>query len=119
MLLEDGLEGDHARPGKRAVTLIQEEHLAVIGAFVGTGVIAPQRLRRNLVIRGINLNALRGQQVAIGDAVVEITIPCAPCSRMERELGTGGYNALRGHGGWCAAVITPGRITIGDAVRPA
>jgi MOSC domain-containing protein YiiM len=40
---ESGLDGDHGRPGKRAVTLIQAEHLPVIAAIGGTG---PGRRRR-------------------------------------------------------------------------
>lgn len=113
-----GLSGDHGRPGKRALTLIQAEHLAAIGAFLGQPPIAPEILRRNIVVSGLNLSALRGRQVQIGRALVEITGPCAPCSRMETALGHGGYNALRGHGGWCAAVIAPGALVLGDAVTP-
>ncbi|WP_316015898.1 MOSC domain-containing protein [Roseobacter sp. HKCCA0434] len=112
----DGLAGDHARPGKRAVTLIQAEHLAVIGALAGREVGA-ELLRRNLVVAGINLNALKGREVAIGGAVLRWTVPCHPCSRMEEALGPGGYAAMRGHGGWCAEVVVPGRVAIGDAVR--
>ena len=48
-----GLEGDHARPGKRAVTLVQAEHLPVIGAMLGRVPVAPDILRRNLVVSGI------------------------------------------------------------------
>ena len=117
-IAEAGLAGDHARPGKRAVTLIQAEHLTVIGACLGRGRIAPETLRRNLVVSGLNLSALRGRRVAVGSAVLHITGPCAPCSRMEAALGPGGYSAMRGHGGWCAAVLQPGRIARGDAVRP-
>ncbi|MGB0967178.1 MAG: MOSC domain-containing protein [Halocynthiibacter sp.] len=73
-------------------------------------------LRRNLLVSGINLSAMRNHQIKIGEVVVEITIPCAPCSRMEAILGHGGYNAMRGHGGWCARVITPGKIQIGDPI---
>jgi MOSC domain-containing protein YiiM len=32
---EAGLDGDHGRPGKRAVTLIQAEHLPVIARWRG------------------------------------------------------------------------------------
>jgi MOSC domain-containing protein YiiM len=113
-----GLEGDHGRGGKRAVTLFQDEYLPVVGAMLGQGAISPAVLRRNLVVSGLNLNALRDRRVAIGGAVLEITGVCAPCSRMEEALGKGGYSALRGHGGWCASVIEPGKIAVGDSVRP-
>jgi len=115
---EGGLEGDHARPGKRAVTLIQAEHLPVIAGLAQRTVIKPETLRRNIMIRGINLTALRHNRLRIGGAVVQITVQCAPCSRMEKLLGPGGYNAMRGHGGWCAEVLQPGRVTIGDRVEP-
>jgi MOSC domain-containing protein YiiM len=111
-----GLEGDHGRAGKRAVTLMQGEHLAAVGAFLGRGPVAPEVLRRNIVVEGVNLSALNGWTVAVGDAVLRITGVCAPCSRMEEALGPGGYNAVRGHGGWCAEVVTPGRIAVGDGV---
>lgn len=113
-----GLSGDHARAGKRALTLIQAEHLPVIAALCGHQIIAPELLRRNLVISGINLTALRHGVVGIGDAHIQITKPCAPCSRMEAALGPGGYNAMRGHGGWCAEVIVEGQICLGDRIEP-
>ena len=115
---QNGLAGDHARPGKRALTLIQAEHLPVIAALAHIGTVVPETLRRNVVVSGLNLGALRGKQLRIGEAVVEITIPCAPCSRMEAALGPGGYNAMRGHGGWCAKVVSPGPIQIGAEVTP-
>ncbi|MCU4651691.1 MOSC domain-containing protein [Roseibacterium sp. SDUM158016] len=117
-LTEAGLAGDHGRHGKRAVTLIQAEHLPVIAALAGCATVAPETLRRNLVVSGINLAALRGRDLRIGRAVLRITGPCAPCSRMEAALGPGGYNAMRGHGGWCAEVVSPGPIAPGDAVDP-
>lgn len=112
-----GLVGDHrARPGKRAVTLIQEEHLPVIAALCGLASLPPELLRRNLVVGGLNLSALRGRFVRIGDVTLEVTGPCAPCSRMEVVLGEGGYNAMRGHGGMTAAVLQGGRLQIGMPV---
>lgn len=117
-LSEAGLLGDHGRAGKRAVTLIQAEHLPVIGALAGMSDVTPQELRRNLVISGLNLLALRKGLMRIGGAVIEIHGPCPPCSRMEKALGPGGYNAMRGHGGWYANVAEPGVIRVGDTVNP-
>ena len=115
LLTEDGIEGDHGRAGMRAVTLIQAEHLPVIAALAGAAA-PPEALRRNVVVAGLNLGALRGAVLRIGAARVEVTGPRHPCSRMEEALGPGGYNAVRGHGGWCASVVAPGRIALGDEV---
>ncbi|MEX0365020.1 MAG: MOSC domain-containing protein [Ruegeria sp.] len=114
----DGLDGDRARAGKRAVTLVQAEHLAAIGSYLGQGPVAPEVLRRNIVVGGINLAALKGREVQVGEAVLRLTVICAPCSRIEEALGAGGYSAVRGHGGWCAEVVQPGLIRVGDPVTP-
>ncbi len=114
----DGLDGDRGRAGKRAVTLVQHEHLTTIGSFLGRGAIAPEILRRNLVVSGINLASLKGREVQVGEAILCFSVICAPCSRMEEALGKGGYSAVRGHGGWCADVVQPGRVRLGDPVQP-
>ena len=118
MLSPNGLDGDRARGGKRAVTLIQAEHLPCIAAYMGCKDVAPADLRRNLVVSGLNLIALRGRVVRLGTAVIEVTGPCAPCSRMEETLGHGGYAAVRGHGGVTARVIQPGSVDVGCTVEP-
>lgn len=118
-LTNDGLSGDRARPGKRAVTLIQAEHLPVIAALLRRGAVTPEDMRRNLVVSGINLAALKGRRLRIGTAVLELTKICAPCSRMEDTFGPGGYSAIRGHGGWCAQILSPGAVILGDSVIPA
>ena len=108
-----GLEGDRfsgRTESPRQVTLIQLEHLAVIAACLGREPIDPALLRRNIVVSGINLLALKDKNFHIGDAVLEFTGACHPCSKMERLLGAGGYNAMRGHGGITARVIDAGVI---------
>ena len=101
----------------RQVTLIQHEHLAVIASLARVDAVDPVALRRNLVISGINLSALKNARVRVGAALLEIVGPCAPCSRMEQAIGRGGYAAMRGHGGWTARVIEGGALRVGDAVR--
>lgn len=114
-----GVEGDRydtQRNGPRQVTLVAAEDLAAIAAFLGRREISPELLRRNLVIRGINLLALKDRRFRVGTALLEGSGECAPCSRMEEALGPGGYNAVRGHGGITARVIEGGDIAIGDMV---
>lgn len=113
-----GLVGDRygSGSGKRGVTLIQAEHLPVIAALAGLESLDPALLRRNVVVAGIPLIPLKGRRFRVGDAVLEGTGPCDPCSKMEAALGTGGYNAMRGHGGLCARILEGGAIRLGDAV---
>lgn len=115
-----GLEGDHyASGGKRSVTLIQSEHLTVIASLLDRQTIQPELLRRNLVVNSINLIGLKGRKFKIGTALFQTTGICAPCSRMEKALGIGGYTAMRGHGGITATILEAGHIEIGDWVSPA
>jgi len=117
---DTGLEGDHFKKsstGKLQVTLIQQEHLDVVARILGKSEIPPELLRRNIVVSGINLLALKHQQFQVGEVLLETTGNCAPCSRMEENLGAGGYNIMRGHGGITAKIIQGGQIKIGDIVR--
>jgi MOSC domain-containing protein YiiM len=113
-----GLAGDRYQggSGKRGITLIQAEHLPVIAALGGHDEVSPALLRRNVVVSGLPLVALKGRRFRIGEAIFEGTGPCDPCSRMEAALGPGGYNAMRGHGGLCARILQDGVIAVGDAV---
>ncbi|ESQ80646.1 MOSC domain-containing protein [Asticcacaulis sp. YBE204] len=113
-----GLIGDHyksATRGTRHLTLIGHEDLHAIGSYLGT-VVLPEQLRRNVLTSGINLLALKDKRFRLGEAVLEMTGECHPCSRMEEILGIGGYNAVRGHGGITAQVLEGGTIRLGDAL---
>ena len=116
--IENGIRGDRyaGRSGKRQVTLIQTEHLPVIASLLGIDAVAPVKLRRNICVTGLNLLALKEKQFQIGDAVLEYTGLCHPCSFMEETFGQGGYNAVRGHGGITARVVKSGMIKLDDSV---
>ena len=119
--IDNGLINDHysSKKGKRQVTLIQLEHLqAVAGMLQQSEPISPFLTRRNIVVSGLNLNALKNQQFMIGDEIIlEGTGYCHPCSRMEDNLGAGGYNAMRGHGGITTRVIQGGTIQKGATIK--
>lgn len=115
-----GLAGDRKAQragGERQVTLFQCEHLAVLASLLGREALAPELLRRNLAVAGINLLALRDRRFTIGAVTFEGTGHCAPCRRLEETLGPGGFNAARGHGGITARALEAGWIEVGDAVR--
>jgi MOSC domain-containing protein YiiM len=113
-----GLSGDRYSntSGDRGITLIQAEHLPVIAALSGHAVIDPARLRRNVVVAGISVIALKGRRFRIGDVLVEGVSSCDPCARMEADLGPGGFNAMRGMGGLCARILEGGILRRGDLV---
>lgn len=115
-----GLEGDHFKgspSGKRQVTLIQHEHLIAVAEILQGKSIDPKLTRRNIVVSRINLLSLKDQEFRVGDVILETTGICAPCNLMEKNLGEGGYNAMRGHGGITARVKIEGKIKLGDKVE--
>ena len=115
-----GLTGDRtalSQGGRRQVTLFQAEYLAVVASLHPNNRLSYASFRRNIVISGLNLNILLNEQLCIGESVIEITGLCHPCSKMERDLGVGAYNALRGHGGLTAKIISSGTITLGADVE--
>jgi MOSC domain-containing protein YiiM len=119
-IADRGLQGDRrvlgSKGSARQISIISKEFMQSIATKLGRAEISPLFLRRNLVVSGINLNALRHQYFQIGEAVFQATALCHPCSRMEMTLGKGGVVAMLGHGGLCAKIIESGRIQCGDAV---
>ena len=115
-----GIVGDHytKHDGARQVTLIEAESLASIASHLGRLQVEAADLRRNIVVRGINLLALKERQFRIGDALLATSGECHPCSRLEEAFGVGGYNAVRGLGGITARVLEGGRIRLCDSVVP-
>lgn len=109
-------EADHGRSSLRAVTLFQHEHLSVLESLLGHPIEFSQT-RRNLCVRGFNLEVARGAVLEVGETLLQLTGRCHPCSRMEDTLGRGGFAAMFGHGGWTASVVQAGIIRRGDVVQ--
>ncbi|MEZ4896169.1 MAG: MOSC domain-containing protein [Saprospiraceae bacterium] len=115
---ENGLEGDHyrAKSKNRQVTVMQWEHTQAIADILGQDHLDPRLMRRNIQVSGINVLSLIHCHFQIGEVILEGIGPCHPCSRMEENLGPGGYQAMRGHGGITCQVIKGGKIRLGDTV---
>lgn len=115
-----GLVGDRYKTksnGGRQITLIDAASLDAVASYLHCDSIDPGLVRRNIVVQGMNLLALKNKRFRIGQVVLEYSGECHPCSRMEINLGTGGYNAMRGHGGITARILESGQIAVGDTVQ--
>lgn len=123
--VEGGLAGDRYQRGTGhysphdacEVTLIDAAAIETIRAEYGID-LRDGRHRRNLVVAGLDLAALLGATFRAGEATLRGTRPRPPCAHVEDLADEDGVaRALSGHGGICAAVVDPGRIAVGDAVR--
>jgi MOSC domain-containing protein YiiM len=119
IIVDRGLEGDRYFDGKgsfsnwpgtgRAVTLIAAEAIEAIAAEHQID-LSNGRHRRNLVTRGIDLNALVNKCFAINDVILIGSRLCAPCKYLERLIAPGLYEAIKGRGGLRADVLRGGQI---------
>ncbi|MBM3516408.1 MAG: MOSC domain-containing protein, partial [Alphaproteobacteria bacterium] len=118
-----GLEGDRycERRGywtnvdECQVTLIAAEDLDAIARDLGVAVGNGEH-RRNLVVRGIDLESLSGQRFRVGAAAFAFDRPRPPCSYIAALTDRRMTKALWGRGGICARVVTSGVIRRGDAL---
>jgi len=101
----------HGRPGsKRQVLLVDIETL---GEFS----LDPGILKENITTAGIRLRELpRGQQLRIGESLLEVTLSCEPCGRMD-DIRRGLQEELRGKRGMLCRVVQPGVVRVGDAIE--
>ena len=116
-----GLEGDRYFAARgtfsggsadgRALTLVEVEALEDLGLPV-----APAQARRNVVTRGIDLNALVGRRFRVGEVECAGRRLCEPCAHLQRLTVPGILRGLVHRGGLRADVLSDGTIRVGDAV---
>jgi MOSC domain-containing protein YiiM len=73
--------------------------------------------RRNIVTRGIDLNALVGQRFRVGDVECVGRRLCEPCAHLERLTHRGVVRKLIHRGGLRADILTAGSITVGGTIE--
>jgi MOSC domain-containing protein YiiM len=114
-----GLEGnryffDEAPPG-RALTLIAAEALEEFRAETGIPLTAAES-RRNVLTRGVDVNALVGKRFRVGDVECQGIELCEPCAGLERLTYPGVLKGMVHRAGLNADILTDGEIAVGDAV---
>jgi MOSC domain-containing protein YiiM len=122
-----GLEGDRYARGEgefsnaasrgHDLTLIEGEQLDALTLPSGRS-LPPEQARRNIVTRGIDLNALVGRRFRIGDVECFGQRLCEPCAHLERLTEPGVLRGLVHRAGLRADVLTDGVVEVGAEVRP-
>jgi MOSC domain-containing protein YiiM len=101
----------------RDITLIQAE--ALEGMHEEHGIeLSGAESRRNVLTRGIDLNALVGRRFTVGQAECVGVELCEPCNHLQQMTQSGVLRGLVHRGGLRADVVRGGRIAVGDAVEP-
>jgi hypothetical protein len=75
--------------------------------------------RRNVLTRGIDVNALVGRDFSIGDVLCRGLRLAEPCAHLERLHGPGLLRPLIHRGGLRADILTEGHITPGSPITTA
>jgi len=112
-----GIEGDwrsHAG-NSRQLTLIEEEALLATGRELRF-TVPDGASRRQVVVRGLTLNATVGKTLRLGSVLVAVTALCHPCENMERTIGPGAQLAMANRGGVSARILQGGTLRAGDQV---
>jgi MOSC domain-containing protein YiiM len=120
-----GIEGDRyfaARdePGQN-LTLVEAEEIEAFCTESGR-MIDLSCTRRNLVTRGVRLNALVGQEFTIGSVRLRGVELCEPCRSLGERLATADLSSaavvkrLLNRGGLRADILCSGSIAVGARV---
>lgn len=119
MATPDGIEGDVHAGGspKRQVLLVDRGDAGAVG-------LRPGDLREQLTVDLPGLMGLApGTRLRIGEAMLEVTGVCEPCTHIGADLGAADpedlRDRLRGRRGMLARVVEPGLVRVGDPVEPA
>ena len=108
------MEGKTKR--KEDISIISADELDAFNAQFELS-IPYGEFRRNIITRGIDLNALVGKRFRIGTVLCEGMELCEPCSKLARNVSRLVLPHLVHRGGLRAAVIESGRVASGDAIE--
>ena len=103
-----------------AVTVLAAEAVEALTAELGVAPPDPLLARRNVVLRGAEVEALRGQEFSLDGGTGEVRLrggrPANPCAWLDVALGTGFHRGLRGRAGIRCAALSDGVLRLGPAV---
>jgi MOSC domain-containing protein YiiM len=110
------LSRDTGQPSRRQVTLIEREQIAEHAAGLGLPAIAPGAVRSNVETAGINLIALLGREIGIGEAVLRLYAPRDPCAKMDAICQGLRARMMDQRQGILAEVVRSGTVRVRDRI---
>lgn len=113
---EEAGEFSDGTAGMRDLTLIAAEALEALAAESGLELDHLQS-RRNVLVRGVDLDALVAERFRLGAVECIGRELAEPCRHLERLTVPGVLRGLAGRGGLRAGIIAGGTISVGDPVE--
>jgi MOSC domain-containing protein YiiM len=110
------LSRDTGQPTRRQVSLTECEQIAEHATALGLSAIAPGAVRSNIETAGVNLIALLGREIEIGEAVLRVYAPRDPCAKMDAICQGLRARMMDQRQGVLAEVVRSGRVRVGDAI---
>lgn len=104
---------DHKEDYKGQITFFSIEVYEDLMARLGIDDRAPSVFRRNVLTRGVDLNALIGQEFTWQGVRFAGSEECRPCYWMDTAFADGAHEALKGHGGLRARILSDGVLRRG------
>jgi MOSC domain-containing protein YiiM len=100
--------------------VLAAEAVEALAAELGTGRLDPLLARRNVVLRGAQVEALRGQLFSLdcgeGEVLLRGGRAANPCAWLDTVLAPGAHRGMRGRAGVRCAPLTDGVLRLGPAV---
>jgi MOSC domain-containing protein YiiM len=100
---------------KGQITFFSSEVFERLAAHFGLTNKSAGALRRNVIISGIELNDLIGEEFSIQGVRLRGTAHCRPCYWLNQAVAPGTEEFLQGNGGLRAQILSDGVISVGDA----
>jgi MOSC domain-containing protein YiiM len=106
---------DYRDDYKGQITFFSLEVFESLARRFGLTNESPGALRRNVIVSGVDLNDLIGQEFSVQGVRFRGTGHCRPCYWMDQAIGPGAEEFLQRNGGLRAQILSDGVIAVGDA----
>jgi MOSC domain-containing protein YiiM len=100
---------------KGQITFFSFEAFERLAAHFGLTNKSAGAVRRNVIVSGVDLNELIGEEFSIQGVRLRGTAHCRPCYWLDQAIAPGTEKFLEGNGGLRAQILSDGVIAVGDA----